>query len=75
MTVAVLCWGTQAKEAASQSGKGPLTLVELRGLEPLTPCLQNTCASTGARALEAFSPASSGHAVSYVDYRSPTSPP
>jgi len=39
--VAVLFWGTKADEALFRAQKGPLTCVEPRGLEPLTPCLQS----------------------------------
>jgi len=39
--VAVLFWGTNAKGAAPDMRKRPLTCVEPRGLEPLTPCLQS----------------------------------
>src|SRR4029079_14746979 len=39
---------TARREASSRAGKRPLSRVEARGLEPLTPCLQSRCAASCA---------------------------
>ena len=48
--IAVLRCCTGTTEALSRDRKGPLTWVEPRGLEPLTPCLQSRCATNCAMA-------------------------
>ena len=49
-TTAVLCSSTGGQRPSSTIGKGLLTCVEPRGLEPLTPCLQSRCATNCAKA-------------------------
>ena len=48
MTVAAVCCCQKIKKAGPQIGNRPLTCVELRGFEPLTPSMRTRCA-TGLR--------------------------